>query len=403
MRPALLPLYDFFQQLRSRGFELGMDSYRLLLQALGEAHWWNNPREDGKAKLFRLCKTLWYKPNQSLEVFERLFEQWYTSHRKAWLAELPAAAAPEPPAEDSEPEAPPPQQPPPVLDLPEEEPEPQAPALEEEAAPAGPAQVPRPGKADTFIYLKPVLESMASPEAQPFPLLAEADEASAPSGRQQFLFTGGYRPIDVRGLKLAWRYLRSERQRVPGHQLDVPATIHTYLNTGLFTPQYQPEAAYTARLMVLIDHGGSMAAFEGFARAVTEAAPLGCFKALPSVLYFRNVPSDKLFFSPAHTRHVRVKELAERFRSNPLEIMIISDAGAARGHEHEARVLLTQRALRNLRLFAHHLVWLNPMPRHRWWDTSAEHIAALDECQMFEARPHEFKRAIDRLRGKQLV
>ncbi|RMG28635.1 MAG: hypothetical protein D6730_05240, partial [Bacteroidetes bacterium] len=203
-----------------------------------------------------------------------------------------------------------------------------------------------------------------------------------------------------RDLRLSWRYLRTDYTLRPGEEVDIEATIASFFRSGMFTPVYRPQKSYYAQLMLWIDHGGSMVAFEDFARQVQALAPLGKFGKLPAVAYFRNVPAGRVFESPAHQRAISFDTLASRFRHKKVNLLIISDAGAARGHYDEMRVFHTRRAMNRMRQFAHRIVWLNPMPAHRWWDSSAEAIARIPGCHMFAPTPYDLNRAVDVLRGK---
>ncbi|GEM_PF-654597 len=392
-----LPLYGFFEQLRSRGFDLGLESYNLLLAVLADEDWMADITEPLKEKLFRLCITLWYKPNQSFEVFEGLFQQYWEVGMKQLLKEEKTSERTT--AEDS------PQQPAkPSVAKSEEEEEPTE-ALKAEEAESEADDLPRiktPAKADKFIYLQPTTDeegelnlSSLSTKAQP-----TSTQSTLATHPPHFLFTGAYQPISGRDLQLSWRYLRTENTEVAGEKLDIPATISTFFSRGLFEPIYQKKKNYHARLMVLIDDGGSMAAFEDFAHEVANMSPLGKFGHWPSVYYFRNVPGRELFYTPAHRKAVSVQDLSLRFQHKKVEMLIISDAGAARGYYDAQRVADTEDSLERLSLLAHRIIWLNPMPQHRWWGSSAEEIAELAACEMFEANTYSFNRAIDVLRGK---
>ncbi|MEL7532081.1 MAG: hypothetical protein AAFN10_12260, partial [Bacteroidota bacterium] len=65
-----LPLYRFFQALRKANFALGVSDYGLLLEALNGGYGLQS-----EADLLRLCRTLWFKPGQSWELFQTQFYQ----------------------------------------------------------------------------------------------------------------------------------------------------------------------------------------------------------------------------------------------------------------------------------------------------------------------------------------
>jgi hypothetical protein len=79
-------------------------------------------------------------------------------------------------------------------------------------------------------------------------------------------------------------------------------------------------------------------------------------------------------------------------------VLIVSDAGAARGSFESERVERTQVFLNQLKRSVRRYAWLNPMPNHRWKGTTAEDIARL--VPMFEMSRRGLDAAIDILRGR---
>ncbi|WP_414579694.1 hypothetical protein [Anabaena sp. CCY 9402-a] len=63
-------------------------------------------------------------------------------------------------------------------------------------------------------------------------------------------------------------------------------------------------------------------------------------------------------------------------------VLIFSDAGAARGGYSEERYELTREFITQLQHHVRYIAWLNPMPRKRWFGTTAGEIAHL--VPMFE-------------------
>jgi uncharacterized protein len=78
----------------------------------------------------------------------------------------------------------------------------------------------------------------------------------------------------------------------------------------------------------------------------------------------------------------------------------VSDAGAARGFYMPNRIEKTRRMLHQIAACPNvaRTVWLNPMPRDRWWATSAEDIAGL--VPMFAFDETEIGAAIKTLNGQ---
>ena len=90
------------------------------------------------------------------------------------------------------------------------------------------------------------------------------------------------------------------------------------------------------------------------------------------------------------TSTVAVEEVL-RLHADGTAVVILSDAGAARGHYDLLRLLDTVSFLRALRAHTKNYVWLNPLPRSHWKNSTAAQIARyvpmlpLDRIGMYKA------------------
>ena len=80
------------------------------------------------------------------------------------------------------------------------------------------------------------------------------------------------------------------------------------------------------------------------------------------------------------------------------EVLIFSDAGAARGRHNPGRIEHTRLWLQLLKKHVSTVAWLNPMPAARWWGSSAEWIS--HQTGMFESTPRGLMGAVNHLRGR---
>ncbi|MCF6405862.1 hypothetical protein L3C95_23385 [Chitinophaga filiformis] len=196
--------------------------------------------------------------------------------------------------------------------------------------------------------------------------------------KKNYTFDNRYLPVSRRFIE---QTIRSLRYKVPGTgrpTVDIPATVEEVARKGYFNEwKLTEEDGFVTRWTLLIDHEGSMIAFKDLADAVVESATTGNIKNEGDVFYFRNYPSEYLFTNPEHTRSVKLRKL---INSPSRNILIISDAGAARGYYSEDRVRKVFRMLYQLR--SHRIAWLNPLPEQRWKGTSAEKISSY--VKMFE-------------------
>jgi hypothetical protein len=79
-------------------------------------------------------------------------------------------------------------------------------------------------------------------------------------------------------------------------------------------------------------------------------------------------------------------------------VLIVSDAGAARGNFNEDRVEYTVKFLKQLEQSVSYYAWLNPMPNDSWQNTTAGDIASF--VPMFEMSREGLNATINTLRGR---
>lgn len=196
--------------------------------------------------------------------------------------------------------------------------------------------------------------------------------------KKNYTFDNRYLPVSRRFIE---QTIRSLRYKVPGAgrpTVDIPATVEEVARKGYFDDwKLREEDGFVTRWTLMIDHEGSMIAFKDLTDAIVESATTGNVKNEGDVFYFRNYPSEYLFTNPEHTRSVKLRKL---ITSPSRNILIVSDAGAARGYYSEDRVRKVFRLLYQLR--SHRIAWLNPLPEQRWKGTSAEKISTY--VKMFE-------------------
>ena len=89
------------------------------------------------------------------------------------------------------------------------------------------------------------------------------------------------------------------------------------------------------------------------------------------------------------------KVLEEQGKNN--SVLIISDAGAARGYYDSMRVEDSQTFVQILNNYTYLSAWLNPMPKYRWRVTTAEDIASM--IPMFPLNREGLHDAVNILRG----
>jgi uncharacterized protein with von Willebrand factor type A (vWA) domain len=199
----------------------------------------------------------------------------------------------------------------------------------------------------------------------------------------------------------AWRSLRRPVPYGPADVLDVQATVEQVARQGFYlSPVYRRGLRNAAHLVLLIDQGGSMVPFHRFTRDLAETARAERgFLREPEVFYFHNVAPAGVCRDAHLTSPVPWAE-ASAYLSSLTGVLVVSDAGAARGYRRLPRVRATTELLSRLRRRTPLVAWLNPMPQQRWPGTSAQMIGGL--VPMFPMDPAGLSHALEVLRGHTL-
>jgi hypothetical protein len=208
----------------------------------------------------------------------------------------------------------------------------------------------------------------------------------------KYLFTAdAYLPLTKREMLHGWRQLRKRETYIWSNRLDVKTTVQQIASEGvLLKPMFEKEQVNSDDLLlILIDCKGSMTPFHHLSKKLVEAAVSGGGHRNALVYYFYNCPAGVVYRNPALTEPVPLENLYSTIRSNHTNALIISDAGAARGGVNEERKKQTIKFLEGdkdkagLHKSALFVVWLNPMPRHRWVNTTAAAICEESDTPMF--------------------
>lgn len=407
--PAL-PLFAVFEKLRQQDFALGMDEYQLLLRALDKRYGLNistyfrliaklkqqmpgndSLLSDFKAMLLGLTRLLWLKPHHSAQTFDECFEEGILID----LQQISSGTGPDDGAANTGTGG--------TGFTPPPSPLPVPPAI------AATQNLPAPGMEDLLvdkdgISEQPVAVRIAAAEHSPENQLKIEEKRRLELESSKFLFSPDYFPIDKRKTRQNLRHLRFLQKGRITSEPDINATIKRLIEQGLFSEVvYQQARVNNAHVMLLIDHLGSMAAFEPFAEFLQKEFQtlFGTVKRQQddrlASFYFCNCPVDSVYKDKAHTQQRQLDTIVESNRSKQPGIIVISDAGAARGLYQPERIKGTRNFLRKLSDCSTKIAWLNPMPKGRWKGSSAEAIAKM--IPMYQADDKGIKSTIELLKG----
>jgi uncharacterized protein len=380
-------IWTLFQQLLRRKFTIGLDEYAAVQRALRAGFGWASRDE-----LRELLCALWAKSREEIAVVTSLFDQYVISEWNLAAAEA-APAAEAPPSTET-----------------------QTTGTVNESGGVTPPPPPQ--------NIPPPHPPAVAPTSRMPPLRAE----ELPRLPYSHVFLPQY-PVSYRHVAQTWRRLRWPLREGPAVELDVDATVARRSRSGVASPPVlRPRRRNQAHLLLLVDRKGSMAPFHGFVdevcTAIAEAGRLGHV----SLYNFHDTPLegtdlnvlDRLagqllpsldpilsevpplttgeFYKDAKLLEPCSAESIFQDWTQETAIVIISDAGAARGHLDIVRLLDTVASLKGLLTFSTRLVWLNPLPTASWARSTARQIAR--HVPMFPMDGDGMHRAVNVLRGQ---
>jgi hypothetical protein len=354
MKLEELPLLDIFNSLRQRhGLPLGVDEYLAVLRSL-QAGFGISSRQEVE----QLCCLVWAKSEEENRLVRRLFEQmWRYS-----LTELGNEG--------------------------------------KHSIDATETLAPAPSPSNELL---PELET--HPNLTPEPVQAVQAVRSSRRDRElrrpHYSLLTEYFPVTRRQMKQCWRYLRRPvREGVPT-ELDVEATVAKMGRESiLLEPVLMPLRSNRTDFVLLIDQEGSMVPFHELSRQLVETAQRGGRLRQLRVFYFHDYPDEYLYRHPALLDAQPMSEVLEEI-GEQAAVLIVSDAGAARGNFDQERIESTKVWIEQLQQSVRYCAWLNPMPNEWWRHTTAGEIARL--LPMFEMSRQGMNAAISVLRGRYIA
>jgi uncharacterized protein len=334
-------LFQVFERLRRKGVPLGVGDYLVVMETI-QAGFGLEDFDSFKG----LCRLLWAKSREDQELFDIAFKELLEPYLQSTLK-----------ANTNNPK----------LSHPENKPSP----TDSQSSTKSPNPVENVSQSKQQSKQEVQLQTVKLPETrdnQSFILQPSSYQAN-----HQYQLTPRL-PISKRDMAAIWRQLRRPQRVGVPEELNIEATINSVCRTGmLLHPVLQPRRRNLASLVILVDTQGSMAPFALLIEAVVESILRGGL-GKTSLYYFHNYPKNVVYQRPNLTRAVPLKiVLDEEIKGN--SVLIISDAGAARGYYSGTRVEETKKFIQTLNNYTYLFAWLNPMPQKRWLATTAEDIA----------------------------
>jgi uncharacterized protein with von Willebrand factor type A (vWA) domain len=344
----LFPFLDLFQMLQQAGMKLSPEQYDLLRQALSQGFGlenWESQQRDDKYwdDLRQVCRVLWVKPNRNYDgqVFDRIFNQYARQKRRE--------IQPQQPQEEEQKSA--------HKELKLLEPTRQWPRVPPRKMPA----------------TQPITEEAKVPVAVKTGVagLPKVDDREL----SKFSLTPNQMPLPQRTVLDSWQLLRRPLREGIRDELDLDATIRCITREGYFSDVVmRPVKSKRVELIVLVDDGNVMLPFRPALQPLVNAVETR--QITPATLYrFTTYPDEYLYDWKQPTQAIALDQVLAKMHPRRTIAVIWGDAGATQTNplEDHRKGLMT--FLTRLSPCVRSLIWLNPLPPHRWVGTLAAEVA----------------------------
>lgn len=359
-------LFEIFEKLRMRRVPLGIPDYLLGLKAIYElAHpvdELNNPEKLEAIK--GLCRLFWAKSYEDLQLFDETFDIEANLHLQTKYEEQPQNT----PSSGTK-----------------------SPFLPPQNIPSSSPPLKRQHQQQK--------QSRIIPKGYSQPTITT--RSKIPSDQQTLRHhLTPLLPIDKRDMAGIWRQLHLLQREGPLDELDIQGTIDSFSHIGFLKPVLQSRRRNQAKIMLLIDQGGSMEPFSLFTAALVDSILHSGSHKQTSIFYFHDCPEDYMYMYPALLGARPLEDILVE-HSHSGSVLIVSDAGAARGHYDRIRARVTKDFLDKLSQYIYLYAWINPVPKVRWVGTTAQNIAQL--LPMFQLDWEGLNDTVNILRGQALT
>jgi uncharacterized protein with von Willebrand factor type A (vWA) domain len=368
MNDSQLPLINLFLYLRDdAGLPLTVDQYFLLLEALSKGFGLASQQH-----LKQLCQMLWIKGknSQNSTIFNQYFDRYFQQ-----LAQEKERKSPQKTPESNK-------------DLLEENPPNKQTSSNQEINQETNQEINDNVEDNSLTSIKII------PSALRIPLLTQTSNLSNSNSKFN-LFLRDF-PITERQIQRHFSNLRNLIREGAKDEIDLDSTIEGVCADGFFLkPVFQKAIVNRLELLFLIDVSNSMIPFQPIINHFLKSINQETFNQ-ETYYYFRNCPVEYLYLKPNQPDAELITNILPLLHQEHTIAIIISDAGSARKGYNQNRVELTTDFINLLAKQIRRLLWLNPLPEERWYNTTAEEIANI--IKMISLSPSSLNQGIKYLK-----
>ena len=230
--------------------------------------------------------------------------------------------------------------------------------------------------------LAPTVPPTEEERKAPVAIKVEPPARLSPQGRKDFQLIPRDFPIGLAEAKVFWSLLRHPHRSNLELEVDLEATLGAIQRQGHFSDVVlRPVRTRRCELVFLADDSNGMIPFrpaiETFLQAIARR-----WIGPARVHRFTSYPEEYLYDWQQPLKAESLAKLLSQWHPDRTIAIVWSDGGAASGLARPERIRGTQRFLQRLRPCVRQVIWVNPLPPHRWRHTSAEAINRVLNGQM---------------------
>lgn len=374
--PFNLPLFHFFEQLKKMDTRLGhktlgFDVYIEVLEIIGNGYGLQSKRD-----LLKICQLMWLKPYHDQDEFERLFNSIFKIEQKTEDKNLKKKKRKK--KLQDEPKVDPFNKENPTITSPET-------TNDKEQTTGSEKQLKKSIQKTVSLSFKS--KTIGQSDFLP----TDFDQIEKDIYSKIFRLRGRYSTLSPRKVEQGLRSLRIEEDLYNKKFLDLEAMIEQVTQRGyIYELIYSYGKKTFSKVNLLIDQGGSMVGFFPTVELLKEKVKAVNPEKI-SNYYFLNCPVGNVYKDKEITEAISLANLSQK---KDTAIIILSDGGAARGRYDKGRVKDVKKFIQQMKNMP--IVWINPVPKFRWKNTTAQFIAEI--VPMFEATDIAFVNAIKKLK-----
>jgi len=355
------PLFGFFQELKNRGFYIGIEDYKDLINSLHKGYGLNSLDD-----LCILCETLWLKNekdrltfndcfNRSIQIQKSRLDHILNPEKETDIQKIEKKEAVEPDFGVSDKK---------LTDKSDSKSEDSSISEEDKS-------LQNEDEGFETLYL-----SMGS---SGYKKEIEKDKTVDLTEKKFHFSERNFLPFVERPLQILWRNLRNTQYEPDLENVDVEACIDYFSKNGVLSDIfYTQKTTNITQLITLVDVGGPMKVFKWLSN---QLVGIVSSELINKSFYYENVPIPYVFSDINLEKEIEWESFMNTELINKY-VIIISDADSVKGIYNDRKIKTISNVVAQIYLTAKNVVWLNPMPFHRWQTSSASKIN--EKVRMFE-------------------